>query len=254
MARYVLSAIACFVVLVAPAAGLTTFVGSATNPTTGSALSASAAFLINGSNLQITLSNTSAADVLAPTDVLTAVFFNLPGNPVLSRESVVLADGSAVRFGGTDPGNVVGGEWAYKAGLSVHNGNQGVSSIGAGLFGPGDRFPGNNLSGPASPDGLQYGLTSMGDNLAVGNAKVTGSQPLIQYSVLITLGNLPVGISESSITNVWFQYGTDLKEIGFEGHREPPPAPPAPGAIPEPLTVLACAMSLVGLRVYKRRD
>jgi MYXO-CTERM domain-containing protein len=182
---------------------------------TQGSLSAQATFAVVGSNLQVTLSNISMNDVLVPVDVLTGMFFDISG-PVMSlgRTSAVLAPGSFVAFGGTDPGDVVGGEWAYLNNLSgAPNGAKyGISSSGLGLFGPGDRFPGTNLQGPDSPDGLQYGITSMGDNLATGNTPVTGTNALIKHSVIFTLSGAGANFDLSRIGNVSFQYGTDLSE------------------------------------------
>ena len=182
-------------------------------------LSAQVAFDVSGTNLVVTLTNTSSADVLVPANVLTAVFFNIGGNPVLSPLSAIVAAGSNVFFGSTDPGSVVGGEMAYKAGLVGAPGSatSGISSVGLGLFGPGDRFAGNNLQGPDSPNGLQYGLTSAGDNTSTGNTPVTGTNALIKNAVVYTLGGLPDGFLLSSISNVRFQYGTDLSEPSFPG-------------------------------------
>jgi hypothetical protein len=180
----------------------------------------------SGSDLIITLTNTSTLDVLLPNEVMTAVFFDIQGDPLtLARESAVLAGGSIVLFGITDPGGVVGGEWAYAAGLSGPNGaDYGISSAGYGLFGPGNRFPGNNLAGPDAPNGLGYGITSAGDDPDTGNTPVTGEHPLIQNSVVFTLSGLPAGFDPNvSISNVSFQYGTDLSEPNV-------PGVPAPGA------------------------
>ena len=66
-----------------------------------------------GQNLVVTLANNYLGDVLVPSDLLTAVFFKLPGNPTLTPTSAVVPSGSTVLFGSTDPGGVVGGEWAY---------------------------------------------------------------------------------------------------------------------------------------------
>src|SRR5581483_9503582 len=126
--------------------------------------SASVSFDISGSNLLVTLTNTAAADTLIPTDLLNAVFFTITGDPLLTRGSAVLAGGSTVENGVSDPGGVVGGEYAYVNGINQYGGNQGLSSTGLGIFGPGDVFPGSNLAGPPDPDGPQYGLASMGDD------------------------------------------------------------------------------------------
>jgi hypothetical protein len=190
-----------------------TFTGSGGN------LVAQVAFDVSGTTLVVTLTNTSSSDVLAPSDVLTAVFFDLAGDPILSRLSAVVAPGSSVSFGITDPGNVVGGEMAYKTGLvgAPGNASQGISSAGLGLFGPGDRFPGNDLQAPASPNGLQYGLTSAGDNTSTGNTRVTGTDALIKNAVVYTLGGLPSGFLLSGISNVNFQYGTSLSDTSIPG-------------------------------------
>lgn len=176
-------------------------------------LSARAEFDTAGTNLIVTLTNISAADVLIPADVLTAVFFDISGGPTLTRVSATLAPGSTVLFG-PDGGGVVGGEWAYVpdtgvAGLSKY----GIGSAGFDIFGPGDMFPGPNLQGPVGPDGLQYGITSAGDNPGTGNAPVTGGFALIKNSVVFVLSGLPQNFDPSqSISNVQFQYGTGLDE------------------------------------------
>ena len=136
--------------------------------------SASATFEGIGSDLKVTLTNTSSADALVPVDILTGVFFDLTGDPGLGRTSAVLGAGSSVLFppsGDGTEGGSVGGEWAYNNALTGAPGGakQGISSTGLGLFGPGDRFPGSNLQGPDSLDGLQYGITSAGDNPVTGN-------------------------------------------------------------------------------------
>jgi hypothetical protein len=187
--------------------------------------SAAAIFEQFGPYLKVTLSNTSLADVLAPVDVLTAVFFSLAGNPSLTKLSATLAPGSLVLFGSTDPGGGVGGEWAYQSALTGAPGGakSGISSTGLGLFGPHDRFPGSNLQGPASPDGLQYGITSAGDNPATGNTPVTGSNALIRHAVTFTLG-LPEGYALGQLHTVGFQYGTNLSEPNMPGDPVPEPA------------------------------
>jgi hypothetical protein len=210
---------------------------------TGSAgtRAASVSFDTSGSDLIVTLTNTSSVDAMQPTDVLTAVYFNI-GGPIISlgRVSAILGAGSVVVNGPVDPGNVVGGEWAYLGGSGSLPGGAryGISSTGMGVFGPGDRFPGSDLESPTSPDGLQYGITTAGDNALTGNGGISGTG-LIKNSVVFTLSGLPSGFDPSSqIGSVTFQYGTALDEPQV-------PAVPAPGAI----ALLACA----GLVVAGRR-
>ncbi len=194
--------------------------------------SASVVFDTSGSDLLVTLTNTSTADVLNPGDVLTAVFFDIAGDPTLAATSAVLATGSSVWFGSTDPGGSLGGEWAYASGLSgaPYGASQGISSSGLGLFAPSDLFGGTNLQGPVDPDGLQYGITSLGDNPTTGNKAVTGTNALIYYSMVFTLSGLPGNFSLDSIDNVSFQYGTSLKDTNLP--------------VPEPNTLALLAMGL----------
>ena len=179
--------------------------------------SATADFMRTGSNLIVTLTNTSTADAMVPTDILTAVYFDIAGSPALTRTSAVVPLTSDVWEIGSGtletPGDrVVGGEWAYLL-------PPGISSTGLGIFGSGDLFPGSNLQGPAGPDGIQFGITSAGDNLATGNGGLSG-QWLIKDSVIFTLGGYNLEPS-ATISNVVFQYGTSLDEPTFPGHHAP---------------------------------
>ena len=198
--------------------------------------------------LQLTLTNTSTADVLVPTDVLTAVFFDIPGDPELTPLSAVLGTGSVVWFDDQPAGGVVGGEWAYLNALSdAPNGaTQGISSTGADdMFGPHDLFPGDDLEPPLSPNGLSYGITSAGDNPHTGNLPVTGRDALIFNSVVFQLEGLPADFSLDQIDNVYFLYGTSLPG--------PDPQPP----VPEPAslaiwTLIGMAAGLWGYRRHRK--
>jgi hypothetical protein len=206
-------------------------------------LSASAEFSVVEGNLVVKLTNTSIADVLVPTDVLTAVFFTLTGVPELTPLSAVLGKGSTVPFG-PDGGGNVGGEWAYANNLSgaPHGANQGISSSGLGLFN-GPTFNGPELQGPANGalDGLQYGITSAGDNPATGNSAVKGGNALIKNEVVFTLSGLLLEreFDVSSISNVSFQYGTELCEPNI--------------SVPDTSIVLLLGSSLLGLGLLGRR-
>jgi len=203
-------------------------------------LAATASFNVSGTKLLVTLDNTSTHDVLVPADVLNAVFFDITGNPTLTRVSATISAGGQMINAAFPVGGDVGGEWAFKAALSgaPGGGKYGISSAGFGLFGPHDMFPGSNLDGTPGAGGMGYGLLSMGDNTSTGNSPIT-TNPFTKHSVVFVLDGLPAGFHLSDIKNVHVQYGTDTSsEPSFEIFS---------GAVPEPASVglIACSLSLL---------
>lgn len=227
-----------FCSLILPAAP-TTFTGSSGN------LSASANFSVcNTNQLCVNLTNLSNFDVLVPIDVLTGVSFNSTVSLSLIGVSATVAPGSTVYFGTTDPGGVVGGEWGYGTG-----GGALLSYViaSAGYLGTGTQFPGSDLQPPASLDGLQYGITSAGDNLATGNTPVTGTHALIKNQVNFVLGGLPQGFDPSTQINaVRFQYGTATTEPYYDG------TPSNDPGVPEPMSFVLMGAGLVGIVALRR--
>lgn len=202
-----------------------------------------------GGSLVVRLKNTSMSDVTVPSDLLTAVFFNVNGNPSLTRTSAVLGSGSTVVNDTQPAGGVVGGEWAYRKSLNVYGGaNTGLSSTGLSLFGSGDRFPGANLDGPNSPDGMQYGITSAGDNPATANGGLAGT-PLIDNEVVFTLGGWGLKEPTDYISNVTFHYGTSFGEGKLTGKRIT-----VVTQVPEPAALLLFGVAGVALRFRSRRN
>lgn len=202
---------------------------------------ASASFDVIGTSLVITLTNSSTSDVMVPADVLTGMFFDVSGGPELVRTSAVLAPGSSVVFGPTPVDGVVGGEWAFKNAFGGPNGTDyGLSVTGLGLFGPFDRFPGENLANQNNVGGLDFGILSMGDDTGNGNTPVTGENPLIKHAVVFTLSGVDSSFDLGRLGNVYFQYGTDLDEPRDPGH-----------LVPEPMT--AVLLIIAGLPLMRRR-
>ena len=241
----------------APAHAAILYTGSGAGNNAGQTLAASATFDIMGSDLIVTLTNTAAFDPNDPPDILTALFFSIAGNPTLSRVSATLNSGSTVIHGpspATDAGGVVGGEWTYKNGLAGAPGGatQGISSAGYGLFAPGDRFPGSNLQGPTSPDGLQYGITTLFDLAGNDNGGLAGAG-LIKDSVVFDLGGLPAGFRLADLSHVSFQYGTALTEINIPGQPHDP-KPPIIGSVPEPNSLLLVVTGLAMVGLYRGRQ
>jgi hypothetical protein len=202
---------------------------------------ASVEFAQSGSDLIVTLTNTGTADALVPTDILTAVYFDVAGSPSLSRNSAVVPLTSDVFEIGSGslhtPGDrVVGGEWAYIL-------PPGISSTGLGIFGPGQLFPGPNLQGPPTPDGIQFGISPAGDDVTTGNGGLTGEW-LIKNSVVFTLGGY-TGNPSADISGVVVQYGTALDEPQYVTT----PFIPAP----EPSSVALLALGMLGASAVIRR-
>ena len=94
--------------------------------------------------------------------------------------------------------------------------SSGLSNNGVGgLFGPFDRFNSNNLFGPDSPDGINYGITTNSDTTGNDNGGLSG-QPLVNNTVIFTFSGVGSSFDPSTaISNIVFQYGTDLTETSL---------------------------------------
>ncbi|MBI5788687.1 MAG: hypothetical protein HZA78_07530 [Candidatus Schekmanbacteria bacterium] len=221
--------------------------------------SASVDFNVVANQLIVKLANTSVNDVLFRDEILSTVFFDATGSGdfKFTPLSANLADNSWVTNNGlTDPQpNGVGGEWGYISDIpsdkNVPGGaKQGIGSTGLGVFGPQDRFPGGNLDGPSSLNGISYGLTGKYDNPQT----MSGNQlidPFVQNSIEFILG-IPNGTNITGISNVHFLYGTSILTENILPGQPVIPIPIEPAApVPEPATFLILAACVAGFKAAK---
>jgi hypothetical protein len=239
-------------------------VGTGVSNETGDALKAQALFDNSGNNLSISLSNISKLDVVNNPDILTGIFFHVTGTqPTLGTGSATIVNQPATAiYNWPSAGNTmtsgfpnIGGEWGVNpditvpAGFGMPQANEyGIAS--AGYLDPQTSFPGgSNLSGPSSGSlgGIDWGLTSAGDNISTGHGSVA-SDPLIKGTVLFTLTGWN-GLSLDRISDVRFQYGTSFSEYRDQGVDPPLPANPEPGS----LSILGLAIAPLLARLRRRR-
>lgn len=216
-------------------------------------LEASVLFNVVGGELVVTLTNAFPGDVTRRSQILTGLFFDITGNPTLTPTTAAVADGSQLVQGTTvlgGAGTYVGDQWAYGANLdgAPHDASQGIAAAGFGLF-DGANF-GCDPSGNPCQDlnGVDYGLTSAGDDLTTGNLSNPKSNPdssatiaVVQHAVVFTLGGIGLGFDPSiSIFNVSFQYGSGFQE---------------PNLVPEPgtLWLVGSGLALLAHRRWRRR-
>ena len=227
----------------------------------GIMLSASATFSISGNTLTITLKNEgdgSETDGDKSANTLTGLFFDLPDGITLTPDSatapkLLQADQcDAAGPTGCDSTNVnVGGEFVYATGSwSGHDGNYGISSSGyIDAEAGGGNFNGDNLDKPDSPDGINFGIvapTSEG-YLFKPSGKNMSQNPLIDGQVVFELTISGGMLDYDDISNVSFQYGTDITEPKL---RIPPNV-----SVPEPsLLLLFGAGATLGVARKRQRS
>jgi hypothetical protein len=201
-------------------------------------LSATAEFDLSGNTLTVTLTNTSSADVLVPTDILTGLFFHT--SHTLTPVSASL-NGSTVFYG---PLTDVGDGWGYASGVSAQGENSAISATGA-VTGLGH----SNFSAANNPlQGENYGILSAGDDPATGNGGVTGAGPLVKNSVQFTLTAGPGFTLDELGSSVVFQYGSALSKPHFNGTDDPGVTP-----LPAPPSVVLLGTGLVASLAWWRR-
>jgi len=235
--------------IVASKAQAVTFTATGVGKTPGDTLKASVVFAVSNLDLIVTLSNTGTVDPSTPADVLSAVLFNIEGDPKLTPVSADLDTGSSIIADPLPMGfdGDVGGEWAYRSGLAgaPDGANEGISSDALKWFGSKKYvFPGEKLRGAGRPGGIDFGLTTMNDR--PGNDRDgLKDQGLIQNSVQFVLFGLPDDFSLSEISDVTLQYGTTIKQPEITGEEL--------AIIPEPSTIMLAAAGFMGALSFVRR-
>ena len=139
------------------------------------------------------------------------------------------------------------GEWGYEAAAFPGSADRGIASSGyltTGLPGNIGNFnngaAGTDLDGPASLNGINFGIVSAAAGF---NPNGGLARPLIQDTVVFLLSGVS-GLSNSDISHVSFQYGTDLEELNVPGR--------PPGKLPEPGTLALLGMALLSLAYCRR--
>jgi hypothetical protein len=107
--------------------------------------------------------------------------------------------------------------------IFLSNTSEGIASAGYATTGFSQNignFNGNNLDDPASLDGINFGLVSSASGFTPNGGKNGKGglkyDPLIQDSVTFVLDNVK-GLAVSDISNVSFQYGTNISEGNIPG-------------------------------------
>ncbi len=192
--------------------------------------SASVTFSLIGNNtLSVFLQNTNMTTMTSqPSEVLTAVLFDLAGNITLTPNQ---ASAAKIVYNG-DTVTPVGANWQYLnfggSGGYANGAKQGISTTGLSMFGP----TGNFSCGSAcvAVDGMGYGIATSNYTAKGGNGGL-GKKAMLVGSAQFTLF-VPTDFTLSKISNVGFQYGTSITEPFLPGV-PPAPAPP-PDKVPEP--------------------
>ena len=233
---------------------------------TANGLSASASFTISGSaghrSLQILLTNedaaTGAGAPVNAANVLTGLFFNLGTStftPVSAK--LVTPNASIIQTSKCDVDcdgkKNVGGEFSYASGGVdwLPGTTQGIASSGyLNANTNAGNFNGINYDSPVALDGINFGMVPDGWVAGSGNGGLD-RVALIEGTVKFVL-NIPDGLEETDITDVYFTYGTSPNE-GTLTRTSGTGSTTTNGSIPEPAALSLLGLALVGIGYRLRR-
>jgi hypothetical protein len=197
--------------------------------------------MLNQSQLQVTLTNTTGVRPVSAADVLTGVYFTTQ-NTTMSAQS---AAGTGL-LGCQYCANVnVSGEWAFKANAAGLVPGAQAMVLGAatlGLFSTSNNISGTNRSGTQGVGNFDYGIVS--SNSSAGGL---GSTPVVRNTVYFTL-NTSLGFDPSAIGAIGFIYG-DTANYSYSGGSYSGGS----AETPEPDTYLMLGIGLVALGVGGRK-
>src|SRR6188508_2528344 len=234
----------------------------------GTGLSASASFTISGAlgsrQLTILLTNTDAATgANAPTDapnVLTGLFFNLGTSTFTPASATLESNASIIQTSKCEVNCVgqtnVGGEFSYASGGAgwLAGTTQGIASSGYLNANTNARnFNGVNYDDPAALDGINFGMVPDTWVAGSGNGGLD-KVALIEGTVKFVL-NIPDGLTEDQIKNVYFTYGTSAgeKTLGSQTTTTSSSSTTTVRSVPEPLTLSMLGIALAGFAYRLRR-
>ncbi|MBD2567661.1 XDD4 family exosortase-dependent surface protein [Anabaena lutea] len=236
-----------------------TFSATGTNSATSSSLESSVIFndSLNPGKLTITLTNLGAG-AKAPSDVLTSLFWDYNGSSPLNL-SLASATAATVtqKNTNTTTSNVNllntpnGKEWAFAsttkasglggdvsaAGAVAVTQQYGLGTAGLGIF-----------QGIGGSSQQKYGIIN---GYGSGANNPIKTNPFVNNSATFVLSGLTAGFDIKKISNIRFQYGTNLNEAATYYVAPPPP----PQKVPEPSAAVALGLFAIGgVRVVKKKS